>query len=283
MVNELIKKLLEAGVHFGHQTKRWNPKMKKFIFGERSGIYIIDLEKTAECVEKAKSFLQDLATKGENILFVGTKKQAQQIIKEEAQRASMFYVHHRWLGGLLTNFQTINKSIKRFKEIQKMEEDGTFDNLAKKEVLILKKEKEKFSKNLSGIINMEKIPAAVFIIDAKNEETAVKEAKKLNIPIVALIDTNCNPDLIDYPIPGNDDAMKAVKLIVSMMADAIIEGRKDFLSYLSQEGVKREEEAALKSESGEEVENSEGEIEKVDGEEKKKSKKVRQVKEKDEN
>ena len=283
MVNELIKKLLEAGVHFGHQTKRWNPKMKKFIFGERSGIYIIDLEKTAECVEKAKSFLQDLATKGENILFVGTKKQAQQIIKEEAQRASMFYVHHRWLGGLLTNFQTINKSIKRFKEIQKMEEDGTFDNLAKKEVLILKKEKEKFSKNLSGIINMEKIPAAVFIIDAKNEETAVKEAKKLNIPIVALIDTNCNPDLIDYPIPGNDDAMKAVKLIVSMMADAIIEGRKDFLSYLSQEGVKREEEAPLKSESGEEVENSEGEIEKVDGEEKKKSKKVRQVKEKDEN
>ncbi len=287
MVNELIKKLLEAGVHFGHQTKRWNPKMKKFIFGERSGIYIIDLEKTAECVEKARAFLQDLASKGENILFVGTKKQAQQIIKEEALRASMFFVHQRWLGGLLTNFQTINKSIKRLKEIEKMEEDGTFENLTKKEVLILKREKEKLNKNLSGIVNMEKMPAAVFIIDAKNEETAVQEARKLNIPIVALIDTNCNPDLIEYPIPGNDDAMKAIKLVTSMMADAIIEGRKNFLSYLSQEGVKRQEEEALAASMENELEIPEEDIEELDENGKKKNKtkagvkKARHAKEKE--
>lgn len=195
MVNELIKQLLEAGIHFGHQTKRWNPKMKKFIFGERSGIYIIDLEKTADCLEKAKVFLKELAAKGENILFVGTKKQAQEIIKEEAKRASMYYVNQRWLGGLLTNYQTIKKSINRLKAIKTMQEDGTFGNLTKKEVLGLKKEMEKLEKNLSGIVNMEKLPSAMFLIDSKKEEIAVLEAKILNIPIVALLDTNCDPDL----------------------------------------------------------------------------------------
>jgi small subunit ribosomal protein S2 len=240
MVNELIKQLLEAGIHFGHQTKRWNPKMKKYIFGERSGIYIIDLEKTADCLEKAKVFLKELAAKGENILFVGTKKQAQEIIKEEAKRASMYYVNQRWLGGLLTNYQTIKKSINRLKAIKTMQEDGTFGNLTKKEVLGLKKEMEKLEKNLSGIVNMEKLPSAMFLIDSKKEEIAVLEAKILNIPIVALLDTNCDPDLVDYPIPGNDDAMKSIKLVTSIVADTIIEGRKQFLSYLSSEGVSSE-------------------------------------------
>jgi len=240
MVNELIKQLLEAGIHFGHQTKRWNPKMKKFIFGERSGIYIIDLEKTAECLEKAKVFLKELAARGEIVLFVGTKKQAQDIIKSEALRASMYYINQRWLGGLLTNYQTIKKSINRLKSIKIMEEDGTFGNLKKKEVLGLKKEMEKLERNLSGIENMEKLPSAIFLIDSKKEDIAVKEAKILNIPIVALLDTNCNPDIIDYPIPGNDDAMKAIKLITTIISDSVIEGRKQFLSYLSKEGVTSE-------------------------------------------
>ncbi len=240
MLNELIKQLLEAGVHFGHQTKRWNPKMKKFIFGERSGIYIIDLEKTAECIEKVKVFLKELTAKGESILFVGTKKQAKGIIREEAIRASMFYVNERWLGGLLTNFQTIKKSINRLKSIKQMQEDGTFNNLTKKEVLHLKKEMSKLEKNLIGILNMEKLPQAIFVIDSKKESTAVNEARKLEIPLIALIDTNCNPDLIDYPIPGNDDAMKSIKLITSLVADTLIEGRKQFLSYLSDEKVSLE-------------------------------------------
>ncbi len=237
MPSELIRQLLEAGVHFGHQTKRWNPKMKKFIFGSRSGIYIIDLEKTEECINKARDFLVDLAAKGELALFVGTKKQAQEVVRQEAIRSGMYYVTERWPGGLLTNFSTIKKSINRLKAIEKMKEDGTFDKLTKKEVAHLEKELGKLKKNFSGIALMERMPKAMFVVDTKKEETAVREARRLGIPIIGLIDTNSNPDLIDFPIPGNDDATKSIKLLTSLLADAIVEGRKKFLSYLSQEGV----------------------------------------------
>lgn len=240
MSDELLKKLLEAGVHFGHQKKRWNPKMKKFIFGQRSGIYIIDLEKTVDCLNAARDFLTDLAAKGEGLLFVGTKHQAQEIVRKEAERCGVFYVVNRWLGGLLTNFATVRRSIGRLNELEKMREDGTFDMLSKKEVSQLSKELEKLKKNFSGIIKMEKMPAAIFMIDTKKEETAVKEARKLGIPIVALIDTNSDPELVDYPIPGNDDAMKSISIITSLVADSVAEGRKKFLSYLSQEGVRME-------------------------------------------
>ena len=244
MPSELIKQLLEAGVHFGHQTKRWNPKMKKFIFGERSGIYIIDLEKTEECINAARDYLLDITSKGEFVLFVGTKKQAQEVVLQEALRSGMYYVTERWPGGLLTNFSTIKKSINRLKEIETMREDGTFVNLTKKEVAHLEKELAKLKKNFSGIVSMEKMPKAVFVVDTKKEETAVKEAKRLSIPVIALIDTNSNPDLVDYPIPGNDDATKSIRVVTTLMADAVIEGRKKFLSYLSQEGVKIKEEKA---------------------------------------
>jgi small subunit ribosomal protein S2 len=240
--SELIKQLLEAGVHFGHQTKRWNPKMKKFIFGERSGIYIIDLEKTEECINRARDFLLDITSKGEFVLFVGTKKQAQEVVLQEALRSGMYYVTERWPGGLLTNFSTIKKSINRLKEIETMREDGTFANLTKKEVAHLEKELAKLKKNFSGIVSMEKMPKAVFIVDTKKEETAVREAGRLSIPIIALIDTNSDPDLINYPIPGNDDATKSIRAVTTLMTDAVIEGRKKFLSYLSQEGVKIKEE-----------------------------------------
>jgi len=239
--SELIKQLLEAGVHFGHQTKRWNPKMKKFIFGSRSGIYIIDLEKTEECVNAARDFLMDITSKGEFVLFVGTKKQAQDVIKQEAIRSGMYYVTDRWPGGMLTNFVTIKKSINRLKEIEKMRIDGTFEKLTKKEVARLEKELVKLNKNFSGIVPMERMPKAAFIVDTKKEETAVKEARRLGIPVIGLIDTNSNPDLIDYPIPGNDDATKSIRTVAAIIADTIIEGRKKFLSYLSQEGVKVEE------------------------------------------
>jgi small subunit ribosomal protein S2 len=241
--SDLIKQLLEAGVHFGHQTKRWNPKMKKFIFGSRSGIYIIDLEKTEECINKARDFLMDITSKGEYVLFVGTKKQAQEVMHQEAIRAGMYYVTERWPGGLLTNFATIKKSINRLKEIEKMREDGTFAQLTKKEVAKLEKEEAKLNKNFAGIASMERMPKAVFIVDTCKEDTAVKEARRLSIPIVALIDTNSNPDLVDYPIPGNDDATKSIKAVANIITDTIIEGRKKFLSYLSQEGVKIKDEA----------------------------------------
>ncbi|MGD0335521.1 MAG: 30S ribosomal protein S2 [Candidatus Omnitrophota bacterium] len=241
MPSELIKQLLEAGVHFGHQKKRWNPKMKKFIFGERSGIYIIDLEKTEECINRARDFLLDISAKGEGVLFVGTKKQAQEVVFQEANRCGMFYVTERWPGGMLTNYTTIKKSINRLKEIETMREDGTFEKLTKKEVARLEKEMGKLRKNFSGIVKMERMPKAAFIVDTSKEETAVREANRLSIPIIALIDTNANPELVAYPIPGNDDAAKSIRLITSLMADAIIEGRKRFLSYLSQEGVKIEE------------------------------------------
>jgi len=240
--SDLIKQLLEAGVHFGHQTKRWNPKMKKFIFGSRSGIYIIDLEKTEECVNKARDFLMDITSKGEYVLFVGTKKQAQEVMLQEAKRSGMYYVADRWPGGLLTNFATIKKSINRLKDIEKMRVDGTFANLTKKEVARLEKELAKLNKNFAGIVPMERMPKAVFVVDSSKEETAVKEAKRLGIPVIALIDTNSNPDLVDYPIPGNDDATKSIKAVANIITDTIIEGRKKFLSYMAQEGVKIKEE-----------------------------------------
>lgn len=237
MSTELIKQLLEAGVHFGHKTSRWNPKMKEFIFGERSGIYIIDLEKTVECLNKARDFLLDITSKGELALFVGTKRQAQEVVFQEANRCGMYYVTERWPGGMLTNFNTIKKSINRLKEIERMKEDGTFKKLTKKEVARLEKELGKLKKNFSGIIQMERLPKAIFIVDTKKEETALREANRLSIPVIGLIDTNSNPDLVTYPIPGNDDATKSIQTITRLLADSVIEGRKRFLSYLSQEGV----------------------------------------------
>ena len=221
-----MKQLLEAGVHFGHQTRRWNPKMAPYIFTERNGIYIIDLQKTVKKVDEAYDFLRSVAEEGKSILFVGTKKQAQEAVKEEALKSGMFYVNERWLGGMMTNFATIRKSINRLKELEAMEEDGTFEVLSKKEVLALKREQEKLEKSLGGIKDMEELPGALFIVDPRKERIAVAEAKKLNIPIVAIVDTNCDPDEIDYVIPGNDDAIRAVKLLTSHMADAVIEGRQ---------------------------------------------------------
>ncbi len=221
-----MKELLEAGVHFGHQAKRWNPKMKKYIFGERNGIYIIDLQKTLKLFKEAYDFVRTSAAEGKDILFVGTKKQAQDAITEEAKRCSMYYVSNRWLGGMLTNFATIRKSIDRLKKIEKMKEDGTYDKLTKKEVAGLEKERMKLEKILSGIKSMAQPPSVVFVIDPRKEEIAVKEANKLNIPVVAVVDTNCDPDNIDYVIPGNDDAIRAIRLMASKMADAVIEGRQ---------------------------------------------------------
>ncbi|MDF2946006.1 MAG: rpsB [Bacillales bacterium] len=218
-----MKQLLEAGVHFGHQTRRWNPKMKKYIFTERNGIYIIDLQKTVKKVEEAFNFMREVAQNNGTILFVGTKKQAQDSVKEEAERSGMYYVNQRWLGGTLTNFQTIQKRIKRLKDIERMEEDGTFSVLPKKEVLDLKKEQEKLEKFLGGIKEMKQVPDALFVVDPRKERIAVAEARKLNIPIIGIVDTNCDPDEIDYVIPANDDAIRAVKLLTAKMADAIIE------------------------------------------------------------
>ncbi|MCL6453460.1 MAG: 30S ribosomal protein S2 [Alicyclobacillus sp.] len=219
-----MKQLLEAGVHFGHQTRRWNPKMAKYIFTERNGIYIIDLQKTVRKVEEAYNFVRNLAAEGKTILFVGTKKQAQEAVKEEATRSGMFYVNQRWLGGTLTNFPTIQKRIARLIELERMEEDGTFDVLPKKEVILLRKEMERLEKFLGGIKNMKKLPSAMFVIDPRKERIAVAEARKLGIPIVAIVDTNCDPDEIDYIIPGNDDAIRAVKLLTNKMAEAVLEG-----------------------------------------------------------
>ena len=221
-----MKQLLEAGVHFGHQTRRWNPKMAEYIFTERNGIYIIDLQKTVKKVEEAYYFVRDIAASGEDILFVGTKKLAQDSIKEEAERVGMYYVNARWLGGMLTNFKTIQKRIERLAQINQMEEDGTFDMLPKKEVIKLKAQRDKLEKYLGGIKDMKKLPGAMFIVDPRKEKIAIAEAKKLNIPVVAIVDTNCDPDEVDYVIPGNDDAIRAVKLIASTMANAIIEGRQ---------------------------------------------------------
>ena len=221
-----MKQLLEAGVHFGHQTRRWNPKMAPYIFTERNGIYIIDLQKTVRKLEEAYMFVRELSAEGKEVLFVGTKKQAQDSIREEAVRAGAHFVNARWLGGMLTNFRTIRGRIARLSQLKAMEEDGTFDLLPKKEVVKLNHEIEKLEKFLGGIKEMKKIPGALFIVDPRKEKIAVSEAKKLGIPVVAIVDTNCNPDEVDYVIPGNDDAIRAVKLIASCMADAIIEGRQ---------------------------------------------------------
>ena len=221
-----MKQLLEAGVHFGHQTRRWNPKMAEYIFTERNGIYIIDLQKTVRKLEEAYNFIRELSENGESVLFVGTKKQAQDSVREEAERAGAYFVNARWLGGMMTNFTTIRHRIDRLRQLRAMEEDGTFDLLSKKEVIKLKLEIEKLEKFMGGIKDMKKLPGALFIVDPRKERIAVAEAKKLGIPIVAIVDTNCDPDEIDYVIPGNDDAIRAVKLISATMANAIIEGRE---------------------------------------------------------
>lgn len=221
-----MKQLLEAGVHFGHQTRRWNPKMKKYIFTERNGIYIIDLQKTVKKVDEAYNYVRELAANGGTVLFVGTKKQAQDSVRDEAIRSGMFYVNQRWLGGTLTNFETIRKRIERLKQIERMEEDGTFEVLPKKEVTLLLKEKERLVKFLGGIKEMKKLPDALFVIDPRKERIAIAEAHKLNIPIIGIVDTNCDPDEIDYVIPANDDAIRAVKLLTGKIADAILEGKQ---------------------------------------------------------
>ena len=230
-----MKQLLEAGVHFGHQTRRWNPKMAPYIFTERNGIYIIDLQKTVRKLEDAYNFVRDLSMEGKSVLFVGTKKQAQASVKEEAERAGAFYVNARWLGGMLTNFRTIRRRVERLYQLRKMEEDGTFDLLPKKEVIQLRLEIEKLEKFLGGVTEMRQLPGALFIVDPRKERIAVAEAKKLGIPIVAIVDTNCDPDEIDYVIPGNDDAIRAVKLISSAVANAIIEGREGRMGAAAEE------------------------------------------------
>ena len=221
-----MKQLLEAGVHFGHQTRRWNPKMSRYIFTERNGIYIIDLQKTVKKLDEAYDFIKEIAAEGGEVLFVGTKKQAQDAIKEEAQRCGMHFVNARWLGGMLTNYRTMKTRIARLEQLNKMKEDGTFDLLPKKEVIKLELEIEKLEKNIGGIKNMETLPKSMFVVDTRKEKIAVAEAKNLGIPVVAIVDTNCDPDEVDYVIPGNDDAIRAVKLISGAMADAIIEGRQ---------------------------------------------------------
>ena len=221
-----MKQLLEAGVHFGHQTRRWDPKMAEYIFQARNGIHIIDLQKTSKKLDEAYSFMKEQAEEGKTVLFVGTKKQAQECMKEAALKCGMFYVDQRWLGGMLTNFETIRARVQRLKDLETMEQDGTFDVLPKKEVILLRKEMEKLEKNLGGIKEMDKLPGVIFLVDPKKERIAILEAKKLNIPIVGLVDTNCNPEELDYPIPGNDDAIRSVSLIADVNASAIIEGKQ---------------------------------------------------------
>jgi len=239
-----MKQLLEAGVHFGHQTRRWDPKMAEYIFQARNGIHIIDLQKTSKKLDEAYDFIREQAEEGKTVLFVGTKKQAQECMKEAALKCGMFYVDQRWLGGMLTNFDTIQKRIQRLKDLETMQEDGTFDVLPKKEVILLKKEMEKLEKNLGGIKEMNELPGVIFLVDPKKERIAILEAKKLGIPVVGLVDTNCNPEELDYPIPGNDDAIRAVKLIADVMANAVIEGRQgESFEEVSEEQVANEEEA----------------------------------------
>ena len=221
-----MKQLLEAGVHFGHQTRRWDPKMAEYIFQARNGIHIIDLQKTSKKLDEAYAFVKEQAEEGKTVLFVGTKKQAQECMKEAALKCGMFYVDQRWLGGMLTNFGTIQKRIQRLKDLEAMEQDGTFDVLPKKEVILLKKEMEKLERNLGGIKEMNELPGVIFLVDPKKERIAILEARKLNIPVIGLVDTNCNPEDVDYAIPGNDDAIRAVKLIADVMANAVIEGKQ---------------------------------------------------------
>ena len=235
MANVTMKEMLEAGVHFGHETKRWDPKMKSYIYGARNGIYIIDLQKTVQLFKEAYDFIRDVASKGEYILFVGTKKQAQDSIYEEATRCNMFFVNRRWLGGMLTNFQTIKKSIDQLNKLEAMKNDDIYSLLPKKEVLQLEKQRKRLEKSLGGIKNMDRLPGAIFVIDLKKERIAVSEARKLGIPSVGIVDTNCDPDEIDYVIPGNDDAIRAIRLFSSKIADAIIEGRQLYEKALQEE------------------------------------------------
>lgn len=247
----VMKELLEAGVHFGHQVKRWHPKMKKYIFGERNGIYIIDLQKTVKGLEDAYNFVKEVSIAGLPVLFVGTKKQSQDAIREEAERAGAYYVNQRWLGGMLTNFSTIKRSIEKLKKIETMKQDGTYELLPKKEVSALEKEREKLEKNLSGIKEMNTLPGAIFIVDPKKERIAIAEAKKLKIPVIAIVDTNCDPDEVDYVIPGNDDAIRAIKLITSKIADAIIEGKETLSKTQAEEAEKAKIEEKIQQEEAE--------------------------------
>ena len=241
-----MKQLLEAGVHFGHQTRRWDPKMAEYIFQARNGIHIIDLQKTSKKLDEAYAFIKEQAEEGKTILFVGTKKQAQECVKEAAEKSGMFYVNERWLGGTLTNFKTIRKRIERLAELEKMQEDGTFEVLPKKEVILLKKEMDKLEKNLGGIKEMTQIPDVIFVVDPKKEHIAVQEARKLNIPLVGLVDTNCDPNDVDYVIPGNDDAIRAVKLVTDVLANAVIEGKQgESLEAEEEQQVEESEEPSM--------------------------------------
>ena len=252
-----MKQLLEAGVHFGHQTRRWDPRMAEYIFQARNGIHIIDLQKTSKKIDEAYQFIKEAAEEGKEILFVGTKKQAQECVKEAAETCGMYYVDQRWLGGMLTNFDTIQTRIQRLKDLEAMQEDGTFEVLPKKEVILLKKEMEKLEKNLGGIKEMKKIPEVMFVVDPKKERIAILEARKLNIPVVGLIDTNCNPEDVDYVIPGNDDAIRAVKLITTVMANAVIEGRQGESFEVSEEVIENEEPTSMEEIVAEEAQTIE--------------------------
>lgn len=256
-----MKQLLEAGVHFGHQTRRWDPKMAEYIFQARNGIHIIDLQKTSKKLDEAYSFMKEQAEEGKTFLFVGTKKQAQECMKEAAEKSGMYYVNQRWLGGMLTNFDTIRTRVERLKALETMQEDGTFDVLPKKEVILLKKEMDKLQKNLGGIKEMTRVPDVMFVVDPKKERIAILEARKLGIPVVGLIDTNCNPEDLDYPIPGNDDAIRAVKLIADTMANAIIEGRQgesmEEVAVSEEETVSTEEPESIEEVVAEETEKVE--------------------------
>ena len=258
-----MKQLLESGVHFGHQTRRWNPKMKPFIFTERNGIYIIDLQKTVRMVEQAYAFVRDTVAEGGTVLFVGTKKQAQQTIKEEAERCGMYYVNQRWLGGTLTNYQTIRTRIERLHRLGEMEQDGTFERLPKKEVLKLRKEKERLERYLGGISQMWRLPDILFVVDPRKERIAVSEARKMRIPIVAIVDTNCDPDEIDYVIPGNDDAIRAVRLLTSKIADAVLEGSEGRQVVDSEPSAEAEEAGDEAGEAGAAQETEETEEEEI--------------------
>jgi len=262
-----MKELLEAGVHFGHQTKRWNPKMKEYIFGERNGIYIIDLQKTLKMFKDASKFVQDLAAEGKILLFVGTKRQAQDAIAEEAKRAGMFYVNNRWLGGLLTNWVTVQKSVKRLKELDEMATDGRYELLPKKEVIKLERERKHLQANLAGIRDMNRLPDAIFVIDSNKEQIAVREARKLGIPVVAVVDTNCDPSEVDHVIPGNDDALRAIRLFTSKIADSVVEGAQAATDKQVAE-VHAAQEAAERAgiEGREDQEGEQGELENAAGE-----------------
>jgi small subunit ribosomal protein S2 len=258
MPNVTMKELLEAGVHFGHETKRWDPKMKPFIFGARNGIYIIDLQKTVQLFKEAYQFVRDITSKGEYILFVGTKKQAQETIYEHATRCGMFYVNHRWLGGMLTNFQTIKRSIDRLNKLEAMKTEEIYNLLPKKEVLELEKERSRLEKSLGGIKNMDRLPGAVFVVDPKKEKIAIKEARKIGIPSIGIVDTNCNPEEVDYVIPGNDDAIRAIHLFASKIADAVVEGRQLYEKQLQTEEAKEEKETIEQAEPAQEIKVEEG-------------------------